>query len=65
MSEFSEDVEAAGLLGTLGGLVYKVDGVLDVRPIISEHGHQMCALRVTTDKAVLRVEVKPDDGSPC
>jgi hypothetical protein len=62
MSDFTDQTEAAELLGTIGGILHRRENVLSVSPILKGGGsHEIDSLRVITDKAVLRVEVHPDD----
>lgn len=60
MSEdFLEDIGAATLMGTIGGLLGRHQSALDVRPIIAEGSHKMKGLRVTTEHGVFEVKVEP------
>lgn len=54
-------MEAAGLLGSIGGLLSKRGTVVDVRPVVAEHSHEITALKVTTSAGqVLVVRVDPE-----
>lgn len=54
-------MEAAGLLGAIGGLLARRGGVADVLPVVSEHGHEIVALRVVVRSGqVLVVRVEPE-----
>lgn len=63
MSPVDPRLEAAALLGAIGGLLSKRGSIVDVRPVLSSDGsHEIRALRVTTTTgASLVVEVHPDD----
>lgn len=59
MSPGDPRIEASGLLGMIGGLLYKRESIMDVAPVVSEHGHEIIGLRVTVrtgDVIVVRVE---------
>lgn len=55
---FLEEIGAAELLGTIGGLLGRHPIALDVKPVLTPKAHMMRAVRVTTEHGVFEVEVK-------
>lgn len=54
-------MHAAGLLGTIGGMLAKTGSVVDVRPVLRKDSHEIDCMRVTMDTGqVLVVRVDPD-----
>lgn len=49
------DPHAAGLLGRVAALLAKDPRALDVRPVISAHGHEVEAVQVTTAEGVFEL----------
>jgi hypothetical protein len=58
--EESRRTEAAGLMGSIAGLVAKREEVLDVRPQLADNGsHEIAGLIVVTHRGRYRVRVEP------
>lgn len=57
--DFLEEVGAAELLGTIGGVMSRHPMVLSLRPVLTPGTHRMRAVRITTEHGVFEVEVKP------
>lgn len=58
-AEFRQQVGAATLLAIIGGQVFNHEDVLHVLPVVSNVGHEIVALNVTTTLGDFNVTVEP------
>jgi hypothetical protein len=59
--DLDREVGAASLLGAIGGMLSRRTEVLDVLPVVSEHGHEIIALDVETVHGTFRLTAEPRD----